>query len=110
MRHHFFSWGTTKFSCIWWIFCFSEVLFGFLAYQYPCHVALSMRPDVDLYCNTIDVLLETAKCVHRLVLMLPPDVIMQLERAELLWERGGQPACCLFVLFVVVVVIVNMSC
>ena len=52
-------------------------------------MALSIRPDQDLYCDTMDVLLEIARSVHRLVALLPPDVLVQLEREELLWERKG---------------------
>lgn len=67
-----------------------DVLFGFLAYQYPCHIALSIRSDLDQYCSTVDVLLEAAKCVHQLVSLLPSHVVTQLEQEELLWERKGE--------------------
>ncbi len=69
----------------------TEVLFGFLAYQYPCHVALSIYHGLDRYWNAVEVLLEVARSVHKLLLLLPPQLLLKLEQEELLWEQKGQP-------------------
>ena len=68
----------------------ADVLFGFLAYQFPCHVALCFSyPTLDILCNVGDLLLDVAKSIHRLINFLPPHIVLELEREELLWERKG---------------------
>ena len=71
-------------------FFFPEVLFGFLAYQYPYYFALSMSAGLELYFNTVDVLMELARTVHQLVSLLSPSTVAQLEKEELLWDKTGK--------------------
>lgn len=69
----------------------ADVVFGYLAYQYPCHIALSCSwiPMLDSLCDTGAMLLELAEAVHQLISFLPSTLILQLEREELLWDRKG---------------------
>lgn len=73
----------------------TDVLFGFLAYQFPCHVALTSHQVVALdeaVCSTRDILLELARRTHQLVALLPLALVLELEKEELLWEQKG--TCC----------------
>ena len=74
----------------------TDVLFGFLAYQFPCHVALTSQQllalDEDV-CNTRDLLLELARRTHQLVALLPMSLVLELEKEELLWEQKGAQCC-----------------
>lgn len=69
-----------------------DVLFGFLAYQFPCHVALTFHQVLsldDVVCSTSDILLELARRTHQLVALLPLALVLDLEKEELLWEDKG---------------------
>ena len=69
-----------------------DVLFGFLAYQFPCHVALTAHEVLALdeqLCPTWDSLLGIAKATNHLITLLPVDVVLSMEKGELSWEQKG---------------------
>ncbi|KAL5481420.1 hypothetical protein EMCRGX_G021569 [Ephydatia muelleri] len=65
-----------------------DVQFGFLAHQFPSHIALTTHivPAFDVIFNVGELLLEMAAVVHQAVLLLPPDVVLECEKRELQWE------------------------
>ena len=69
----------------------ADVQFGFLAHQFPSHIALTTHivPAFDVIFNVGELLLEMAAVVHQAVLLLPPDVVLECEKRELQWE----PVC-----------------
>ena len=65
-----------------------DVLFGFLGFEFPQHVAFSCPNGVafDALFHLGDLLLEMAKSVHKLMMLLPQELIETLEKEELQWE------------------------
>lgn len=69
-----------------------DVLFGFLGFEFPQHIALSC-PDLiafDTLFNLGSLLLDTAKVVHKLLLLLPHELIESMEKEEFLWEPSSK--------------------
>lgn len=66
------------------------MLFGFLAYQLPCHVSVTAYEvlvwDEEL-CPTWNSLLAIAKATNQLIALLPPELVLSLEKEELAWEN-----------------------
>ena len=53
-------------------------------------LSFSEMPVLDRLCGLGDLLLEVAKSVHQLIILLPDHIILQLEKEELLFEHKGK--------------------
>ena len=71
---------------------FLDVLFGFLCFEFPHHVAFSCPSGVafDALFHLGDLLLDMAKSVHKLLVLLPQELVDNMEKEELQWEPASE--------------------
>ena len=69
-----------------------DVLFGFLGFEFPQHIAFSCPSGVafDALFHLGDLLLEMARSVHKLIVLLPQELIETMEKEELHWEPTSE--------------------
>ena len=74
-----------NYKCLY--ICYTDVLFGFLLSEFPSHLALTVNelPQLQHVFPLDNLLVDMAKAVHALVLLLPPTTIEKLEQEELQW-------------------------
>ena len=70
----------------------TDVLLGFLAYQFPTHVCLISTEEgsIESTYSIGDLLLELAACVHEIVSLFPHELVKEMESVELQWEPLGR--------------------
>ena len=70
----------------------TDVLLGFLAYQFPIHICLICPEEgsIESAFSIGDLLLELAACVHEIVSLFPQELVKEMERVELQWEPLGK--------------------